>query len=650
MNKKKKIIIPILMLMLIFTLALALSACIGKSKVEIEYLRVYVRPQDSRKGENVPSFELEPLKPVMEEDYDKYNYLYDGMSGNYNNRLYNTAPFDPKIYGENRPFTEYYYNDLMGNLMLGGCGQYDNYTLKLDNDIQNIESGNRLGTYAYYTEKYMADDLRKGTYENPDQKTVQYFKSDDSICFEAKIKTKKEFNVEDFRWDLKTCSVSYRNPKTIEKNKIHGRLTDLDADGYQYFYAEYKVENTPYKYGMKSSELEQRKTQSRIVHQGYHLTLKQKFSSKQVRLGNISESVDDDENIVFKYRASNYMEGKREEKDYELDTYSTGQGAFDRIIHDVLYDIDVSDITTNSAKVKVNVNDIDNIIKDSKSKVHLYAFYPRIYEAEYEYAPNKKIKDFEFQEYDEETDYRFNRFDFRKQLVKDELFIKKAELKNGENIINLTGLKSGYPVCLYITESYKTVPYSITYDDFPIKKYNQEIVYRIPAASHFETKWLIDVAYEGEITDHINEENPRISTADVKLKIDADTKVKIKDASFELFRFRNESNSELGIEDIRGHFYYQINVGHTTSFEEDHFTTRIAEDEKSIILAMEGLLKNSKPPNKDSYGYGKDETLVLIYGTFTFEATEDIENLAFGEDKIPKGEVFEKELNILFKW
>ena len=65
---------------------------------------------------------------------------------------------------------------------------------------------------------------------------------------------------------------------------------------------------------------------------------------------------------------------------------------------------------------------------------------------------------------------------------------------------------------------------------------------------------------------------------------------------------------------------------------------------------MEGLLKNSNPPNKDSYGYGKDETLVLIYGTFTFEATEDIENLAFGEDKIPKGAVFEKELNILFKW
>lgn len=85
-----------------------------------------------------------------------------------------------------------------------------------------------------------------------------------------------------------------------------------------------------------------------------------------------------------------------------------------------------------------------------------------------------------------------------------------------------------------------------------------------------------------------------------------------------------------------GDFYNQ-------AFEDDNFTVTIAEDGKSLVLDMKGLLKDHKRSNKK-------RTLILLEGNFEFEAIEDIESLEFGSNKINVEEVFNKKFDIFFKW
>ena len=219
-------------------------------------------------------------------------------------------------------------------------------------------------------------------------------------------------------------------------------------------------------------------------------------------------------------------------------------------------------------------------------------------------------------------------YEFRENLVESDLLIKKVELQKGENDIKLTGLKSGYPVCLYVVEAYKTSTFKI--------KDNKDIVYKFPITDKFETKWLLDVAFEGEIVEHINEENSKISTADTSLKLDVNADVKITNASFKIKRFIDDRKERLGVEGETGDFYNQ-------TFEQDNFTVTIAEDGKSVLLDMKGLLKDHKR-------FNKKRTLILIEGSFDFEAIGDVEALEFGTNKINGGETFSRNFDILFKW
>lgn len=68
-------------------------------------------------------------------------------------------------------------------------------------------------------------------------------------------------------------------------------------------------------------------------------------------------------------------------------------------------------------------------------------------------------------------------------------------------------------------------------------KGNKDIVYKFPITAKFETKWLVDVAFEGETVQHINESNSKLSTADTCLRFDVNANIKIKNATFTIKRF-----------------------------------------------------------------------------------------------------------------
>ena len=592
---KKKIVISILILMLVFSIVLGVSAC-GRREPANELLevRVYVRPEDGRKA----AFTYTEQGPLTASN--KSELYRDSSIGN--------EVFDPFILGENRSAGGYNYAHFMGNSMLGGYSEYDNNVLKAPN----------VGTYAAYTERYIANDLRKGTYQGAKENTVQYYSEGDTICFEAKIKTEKEYALGNFHWTLHTNSLSELVAPAVEQGNIQSNISKRDANGIQYVYAEYKVVNTP-TYGLTDQQISTGEKVSRIVHKGFAIVLKGKIDSK---VDSVFEAKD--KNTIFKYRSKDAK--NREVIEFEDTSVSDWQKPFfDRLIHHVLYDINVSDITTSSASVKVNVNDIDNVLSDTKSKVYLYAFYPRIYDGNYEYKTGQKINYMEFTTQNVITSLLY---EFRENLVESDLLIKKVELQKGENDIKLTGLKSGYPVCLYVVEAYKTSTFKI--------KDNKDIVYKFPITDKFETKWLLDVAFEGEIVEHINEENSKISTADTSLKLDVNADVKITNASFKIKRFIDDRKERLGVEGETGDFYNQ-------TIEQDNFTVTIAEDGKSVLLDMKGLLKDHKR-------FNKKRTLILIESSFDFEAIGDVEALEFGANKINGGETFSRNFDILFKW
>lgn len=300
--------------------------------------------------------------------------------------------------------------------------------------------------------------------------------------------------------------------------------------------------------------------------------------------------------------------------------------------------MNVSDITTNSAVIKVDVNDIDKILENTKSKVHLYAFYPRIFNADYS---SKSISDnhpyaskiggqagIEFQS---NTNYPSHLINARKALIENELLIKKVELQKGLNTIILENLKSTYPICIYITESYKMASFNFEKD--------KDIIYKIPVSTLFETRSLFDVRPfdENKITNHPNEETPMLSTADATLDLTLNVKAKVKNITFKMYRFLFNNYNYMNKDDPRkGNFYED-------DFEEKNFTINISPDETEVSLDMKRVLRYET-------GQSPIRTFVILNVEAGLELLEDIQSLDFGKEPISKETPYTHNFDIAFKW